>query len=249
MSNEVNKNLIKHLRDVGLKQNESEVYLYLLQNGISTPPQIARGTNIARTNCYNILNSLWEKEVIDEKLKGNRKAYVARSPVSLKLNLKRKLESIDVLLPDLEAIHTTQKNKPIFRFYDGWKEVQQIYLSILDTEEVYATGSTEKLDSLDHEFFKNYLKKVAAKNIIFHDILPSSNKNSSKMIAEIRGSLHTIQYIPEKYGENLTDILIWDDNVALIALEEPIFGTVITSKPLTDTFRTILNVLRELLPQ
>jgi sugar-specific transcriptional regulator TrmB len=244
------KELVKNLREIGLKQNESEVYLYLLQNGIATPPQIAKGTNIARTNCYNILLSLKEKDVVDEKLKGKRKAYIARSPESLKLNLKRKLESIDRLLPDLEALHTTQKNKPLFRFYEGWKEVQQIYLDSLEAKEIHAIGSTERLLELDEDFFENYVNKVAKNSILFRDLLTNSSKDKSgPLIKNVTTGLHTAKFIPAEYGENLTDVLVWGDNVALIALEEPIFGTIITSKPLADTFRTILNVLRDLLPQ
>jgi hypothetical protein len=56
-----------------------------------------------------------------------------------------------------------------------------------------------------------------------------------------------MSFLPGKYGENLTDILIWEDNIALIALEEPIFGTVITSSSLADTFRTLLVVLHDFL--
>ena len=65
--------IVKKLKEVGLKQNESEIYLFLLQNGISTPPQISRGTHIARTNCYNILNSLKEKDVVEEENRGKKK--------------------------------------------------------------------------------------------------------------------------------------------------------------------------------
>ena len=87
MSSEINSNIVKQLREIGLKQNESEVYLFLLQNGISTPPVIARGTNIARTNCYNILGSLKEKGVVDEQLKGKRKEYINKNHKNLKNNI------------------------------------------------------------------------------------------------------------------------------------------------------------------
>ena len=139
--------LIKQLKDVGFKQNESEVYLFLLQNGISTPPQIAKGAHIARTNCYRILDELKEKSVVDEQKKGKRAVYVARPPESLKLNLEHKLETITTILPDLKAEYVIQKNKPTFRFYDGWKEVKQIYELTLSAKEIYATGSTEKLEN------------------------------------------------------------------------------------------------------
>ncbi len=239
------KQLITDLKLAGFKQNESEIYLYLLQNGISTPPQIAKGTSIARTNCYRILNDLREKSVIDEQTRGKRTVYVARPPEFLKLNLENKLENLTRILPDLAATYVIQKNKPTFRFYDGWREVQQIYNLTLSAKEIYATGSTDKLETLDQTFFASYITKIEKNKIIFHDLLPYSNQKSTDTIKHIRPSLHAIAYIPEKYRENLTDLLIWDDNIALIALEEPIFGTVITNEPLAQTLRTLLAIIVE----
>ncbi|HEY4516170.1 MAG TPA: helix-turn-helix domain-containing protein [Candidatus Paceibacterota bacterium] len=243
MSSEINSNIVKQLREIGLKQNESEVYLFLLQNGISTPPVIARGTNIARTNCYNILGSLKEKGVVDEQLKGKRKAYIARTPESLKLSLQRKLEVTDRLLPDLEALHITQKNKPVFRFYDGWQEVKQIYEFSLQAKKIYGLGSTERLDSIDENFFENYISKCKKNNIEFQDLVTHDSEKSSNLIKNVRGEMHKIKFLPEEYSQNITDLLIWDDSIALISLEEPIFGTVITSKPLASTLKMILQLI------
>lgn len=244
MTNEV----IKRLRDVGLKQNEAEVYLFLLQNGLSTPPQIAKGTAIARTNCYNILRVLEEKGVIEMIKKNKREAFLARDPESLKINLKRKLESVERILPDLRAAYVVRKNKPNFIFFDGWKEVKRIYDMTLNSKEVFAMGSTERLFELDKDFFEKYIKDVSKNNIRFHDLLTSaSREKSAPLIKNITDGLHTMSFLPGKYGENLTDILIWEDNIALIALEEPIFGTVITSSSLADTFRTLLVVLHDFL--
>ncbi|MEK9185439.1 MAG: helix-turn-helix domain-containing protein [Patescibacteria group bacterium] len=236
-------NLIKQLREIGLKQNESEVYLYLLQNGISTPPQIARGTNIARTNCYNILVTLKEKNIIDEQHKRKRKAYIARTPKSLRLGLERKLESVTRLLPDLEAIHITQKNKPTFRFYDGWAEVKEIYKLSLGALKIYGLGSTERLSGIDRDFFDKYVKQIQKNEVDFQDLLTADSVNSANIIRGIRGEAHKIKFLPIEYSQNITDMLIWDDNIALISLEEPIFGTLITSKPLANTLKTILQFI------
>jgi sugar-specific transcriptional regulator TrmB len=243
MSNEDGDKIVRRLKEIGLKQNESEIYLYLLQNGISTPPQIAHGTNIARTNCYNILSSLKEKDVIDEQYKGKRKAYVARSPESLKLSLERKLESVGRLLPDLDALYTTQKNKPIFRFYDSWQEVKSIYDLSLKAKKIYAFGSTERLVALDKDFFEMYIKNIKKKLIIFQDLLTADSIKSANLIKSIENVDYNIKFLPQEYSENITDMLIWDENLALISLEEPIFGTLITSKPLSSTLKTILQLI------
>jgi sugar-specific transcriptional regulator TrmB len=240
------KSLEKDLRTIGLKKNEIEIYYYLLQNGLSTPPQIAKGTGILRTNCYNILQTLKEKDIIEEQKKGSRQIYLARDPEALKLTLQKKVEAVDRILPDLRALYTTQKNKPSFRFFEGFEEVKQIYDLTLNAEDIYATGSTDKLNELDPKFFKSYIKKVFNKKIIFYDLLPASAKQkSANMIKEITNSLYEARFLPEQYKENLTDLLIWDDNIALIALDEPIFGTVITNKSLAQTFKTLLKIIWE----
>lgn len=242
----MSNNLIKQLKEVGLKQNESEIYLYLLQNGLSTPPQISKGTSIARTNCYNILNTLKEKDIINKQTKGKKKVYIARDPKSLKLSLERKIESLEKLVPDLEALYVTVKNKPTFRFFDGWKEVREIYNITLSAKEVYATGSTEKLLEIENGFFENYLKQVKKKGVNFFDLLKKSeNEKSSDLIKNVAGELYSVKFLPENFTGEITDILVWDDNLALIALEEPIFGTIITNKPFAETFKNILKILRE----
>src|SRR6185436_11897689 len=129
-------NIFAQLKEVGLKKNEAEIYLFLLQNGISTPPVIAKGTNIARTNCYNILNSLIEKDVVEKIQKGKREAFIARDPETLKLNIKKRLESLDRMLPDLRASYVVQKNKPVFTFFEGWQEVKRLYEQSLEAEEI-----------------------------------------------------------------------------------------------------------------
>ncbi len=241
-------NIFTQLKEVGLKKNEAEIYLFLLQNGISTPPAIAKGTNIARTNCYNILSSLIEKDIVEKIQKGKREAFLARDPETLKLNIEKRLESIDRILPDLRATYIVQKNKPNFNFFEGWEEVKRLYEQSLEAKEIYAVGSTERIMSLDTVFFESYIKKIANKNIIFYDLLSSSSKNvSGPKIQEINDLKHSIKFLPEKYNETLTDILIWDDMVALIVLEEPVFGTLIKSRPLADTFRIVVGALRDLL--
>jgi len=239
----ISNNLVKQLREIGLKQNEAEIYLWLLENGISTPPAISKGTSIARTNCYNILKSLLEKDVLDEKLKGKKKVYLARDPKTLKLNLERKIESVTQLLPDLEALHTTQKNKPLFHFYDGFNEVKEIYNMSLSADQILAIGSTKRLNNLDASFFEEYIKKCEKKNIMLNDLLTSDSRSSSKVIQAVRKNNHQIKFLPEEYSKNVTDLLIWDKNIALISLEEPIFGTLIISEPLTDTFKAIFQLI------
>ncbi len=80
----------KELKKIGLTRSEIDIYIYLLGQGLSSPPAIAKATGIARTNCYNVLQRLKEKALIREQEKGKRKAYIPLDPEALLLSLDEK---------------------------------------------------------------------------------------------------------------------------------------------------------------
>lgn len=232
------------LKDAGLLPSESTVYLYLLENGLASPPQIAKGTKIARTNCYHILQSLKEKGLIEEHTQGKRKAYLASDPEAIARSLERKKEAVNRLLPDLRALYTTQKNKPKIHFYDGLEQIKEIYWQTLTAPEVFGLGSTKQLSELAPDFFAHYLEELQKRKIVFNDILshPSKEKSGPQMQSALKG-LYESKYLPAEHQDFPTDTLIWNDHIALIALQEPIFGTVLTNPLLSQTFRIIFKQL------
>ncbi|MBI5221147.1 MAG: hypothetical protein HY978_04955 [Candidatus Liptonbacteria bacterium] len=238
--------LSEDLKRLGLYASEAKVYVFLLQRGLTTPPQIARGTGIARTNCYHILRELKDKGLTMEQLKGKRRAYSARDPKSLLAELDRQREEAESLIPALRALYVTQKHKPSISFFEGWEEVRQLYEQILSAEKIVAIGSTEQLAKVDHKFFSWYQRQMAKRKIIFYDLLTyASGEKTAKEIKAVAGALHEIKLLPPRYQDIPTDIMIWHDNVALISLQEPIFGTLLTSAPLAKTFRALFELLWE----
>ncbi|MFH1253551.1 MAG: helix-turn-helix domain-containing protein, partial [Candidatus Uhrbacteria bacterium] len=92
------------LRQLGLLENEIKIYLYLLEQGLSSPPQIARGTKMARPNLYGILRLLKEKNLVLEQRRGQRKIYSAADPTVLVQTLESRTETMKQILPDLRAL-------------------------------------------------------------------------------------------------------------------------------------------------
>lgn len=235
------------LKTIGFTKSETAVYLFLLQYGAATPPQIAKGTAIARTNCYNILQSLKEKGVVAEQQAGKRRRYLAHDPQAFLANLDRRRETLEQLLPDLRALYGKQKNKPVIRFYEGFDEVKELYALTFETKDkLRALGSIESLGEVDQDFFVHYHKELKRRGIVLSDILTyASREKGAKETKAILGALYDFKFLPAKYADVPTDMLIWDDNIAVITLEEPIFGTVITSPLIARTFKVIFDVLSE----
>ena len=236
--------LSTQLQQIGLHKSEITTYLYLLESGISTPPQIASGTKIARTNTYNILQSLKDKGLILEQEKGKRKAYLASDPEAILRSIEQKKEAIERILPDLRGLYTVQKNKPKIRFYEGFEQVKEIYWQATNTDKLLALGSTKIITDKDPAFFEAFTKELKKKGVFLQDLISNpSKKIGSEHTKEILKGMYDYHLLPEKYQDFPTDILIWNDNIALITLKKPIFGTVITNPLLAQTFRIIFDII------
>lgn len=234
------------LKKLNLTKSESKVYIYLLEQGLSTPPQIARGTGIARTNSYNILAKLKDDGLIEEQERGKRKAYIASDPEALLRAIQKKKEAVERLLPDLRALYTVQKNKPKIRFYDGFEQVKEIYWQATNTDKLLALGSTKHLTDKDPNFFRKFEQALKDKKVFLQDLITKpSEKIGVEETKQILKGMYDFQLLPEKYTDFPTDILVWNNNIALITLTDPIFGTVITSDLLAQTFRYIFEMVRE----
>lgn len=79
------------LKQLGFGEKEIKVYLTVLEQGKTTPANVALLTGINRTTVYSIAKDLLEKGVIAEDIAGPKGYLVALPPTELK-NLARKEE-------------------------------------------------------------------------------------------------------------------------------------------------------------
>jgi sugar-specific transcriptional regulator TrmB len=235
----------QELSNLGLSKAEISVYLHLLKQGLSSPAQVSKGTGIARPHCYGILESLESQGLItSQKIKNKREAYLARDPQALFETLKRKQESIERILPDLRDLHAANKNKPQIQYFDGKDEVKLIYKQSLKSEEIYAIGSTAKMQETLGDFYDWYIKEVKKHNTIFHDILTGeSEEQTLSETQKILKGLYGAKVLSKNEGEASMDILIWDNKIGLISYDKPIFGTIITSSSFAQMFKIIHKAL------
>jgi sugar-specific transcriptional regulator TrmB len=238
--------ILEQLDAIGLPKSAALIYRYLLEQGQSRVIQIAKGTGITASNCYHVLEGLKRQGLVQEVKEGKKKGFIASDPRSLVRRLEIKKEAIEKILPDLRALYTVQKNKPKIRFFDGFESVKEIYLEALDTDKIIAIGSTKKLTERDEAFFTHLRKQVKKRNIFVYDILTANSRSEAAVrTKEIMKGLYEAKFFPAKFSDMPIDILVWNDNIALITLEEPVFGTVLTQPYITEAFRVIFTLLWE----
>lgn len=236
--------LERTLKSIGLNDSETSVYLYVLEHGISSPTDIGAGTGIQRTNTYHVLTSLVGEGLLKKQKHGKRYRYVANDPEAVLAILEKKNQQLKEILPDLRAIHNTQKHKPVIYFYEGPEEVKGAYMRAADASgEIHAIGSTEKIATALPGFLEPYEATLKKRGIILNDLLVESARGgTADTIRKIMGGLYNQRFLDPKYQDVPTDIFMWDDHVLLVTLDEPIFATEIINWPLANTFRMLFDI-------
>ncbi len=139
------------LKKFGLDENETKLYLTLLELGPSTVTEVTKKAAITRTLGYVILEKLGIFGLVTRASgAGKKMKYAAEHPRNFiqyvknkKSQWERNLSQAENLLPDLMALYKVRQ-KPVLRYQQGVEGVMPMYeealeakgdvLSILDVE-------------------------------------------------------------------------------------------------------------------
>ena len=99
---ESDKKLIEKLQNIGLTQNESRVYLFLLEYQEAKTGIICSKLNIANSHIYRILEKLLDKGLVSYKINNNIKIFQAVNPSNLYELFREKEEQLEKEKQDLK---------------------------------------------------------------------------------------------------------------------------------------------------
>lgn len=236
--------LVEDLARSGLSKQESAVYLYLLEAGHASPPQVARGASMLRPNTYAVLTSLKNKGLVEAHHKGKRYLYSAKDPSALLHHMDDERQTMANILPDLVSLYKSQTNKPSIRFYYGMEEVRDMFLRTDDARELLFVTTADSLYATYPSIFKKYREELFHKQVFVRDILTQrSGTDIAQTTRAMMRGYYDARFLPRKIEDVPTSIRIWGDYVGLVTFDEPVTGTVIQSAALAKTFKTMFEVM------
>jgi hypothetical protein len=155
---------------------------------------------------------------------------------------------VERVLPELHDLYKTQKNKPSIEYYDGLEQVEDIFMQTLDSKDVVlSVESTKLLYNIDRKFFDKYHMFLKKKQIFTHDLLSrDSGEVHAKEVKELLGPYYKYKVMPSEVKTLKSQILVWNDNVAHIAFEQPYFGTIIKRPAIAEAMRAIFDMAWEM---
>lgn len=241
-----NQKLLEILKNIGLEENEAQVYLSALSLGPTSVLKISRASGLKRTTVYGIIEDLKQKGLMRVELKGLKQYYTAESPEKLEVILESKQKEFSAYLPEFLTLHKDEGRESVIKIYTGIKAMKQIYLDTL--KEIKVNGDymvithQEKWFDLDPEFWmKNYIEKRAKLNIktrlLFQDSkVAREHKKFEKNFNE------QIKILPLNTDLNV-DMILLPDKMIIVELIAPYMTLVIENKSIIELNRQMFNLL------
>jgi len=225
---------MKELREAGLTENESKVYLALLDLGPSLAGQISRKTGLHRRSVYDITEMLIKKGLIGYILSNNRRLFQASNPRRFIDILREKEDFLEPVIKNLEEKYKKTREKEETNFYKGKEGLKAVFEDQLNSNEILILGASPKA----YEVLKFYFK--------WYDKIRKKKKIKAKIIAQSRDlkniPLAEIKYLPEKYSSPVA-VNIYGDKTAIILWASNPIAIVIKDREITKGYRNYFELL------
>jgi|SRR3989344_158700 len=196
------------LKEAGLTENESKIYITLLELGPSQAGLIARKSGLHRRVVYDTVEMLIQKGLIGYIVKNNIKLFQASNPERLLEIVKEREENINGIMSKMQGLYLKTKEKEETNFYKGKSGLKTVFEDQLDSKEILILGASPLAYEILQFYFKWYDKRRAEKKVKCKIIF---NKTGEK----VKIPLSEMRYLPEKYSSPLA-VNIYGDKVALI---------------------------------
>ncbi len=240
----------KELQSLGLSEKESKVYLAVLELGPDTVQNIAKKSGINRPTAYLQINSLKEKGLMSEFVKGKKTFYSAESPdrlFSLLNNFQKELEfkktEANRILPMLNDLFVGAGERPRVRFFEGIegaKAMQNDFLAVKN-KKIESFTNLDRLFELFPKHEDEYTKRRISSGI--EALVLYTRKAGPVEGANDPARLRTAKLItPDKFPMS-ADITIFDDKVALATYRAKPIGVIIEDRDIAETIRAIFYMI------
>ncbi len=235
------------LKKIGFSKLEIKIYIKLLEVGTCNVSELAKYTDVPRTNVHRYTDRLIKKGFITQTYRGKYKDLSPEDPKKLeklindeKSQLKRDLQRYHDLENQLPNVlnkmntlipKTKEKIRIGVKYYEGQKGAIYIYQEAFKSKEL---RSYVNLAQVHKAFPKNselFLKKQKQnKSPKVKEIIDNSKEsiNIAQKFAQTTNFQFKIAQIPVSL--NAIDILIFDGKVGMVNFAEPVVGSILKNQ-------------------
>ena len=230
LDNESMDKIKRALKYLDLSVEEIDIFLATLQLGSASVLEIAKRVKIPRSTVYLHIDSLIQKKLLIQSIKGKKRRLVAQPPEKLIELAEDKTcllhNSINLLkqeLPQLKAIYNAPAAKTKVRYYEGVEGVKEIYEETLKASEINVHCLTQNAREIMGGYLDKYFVRVIRRMIKTREIV-SDSKNDQQYQRDFSTSRNEIVCVPGRHfpRDINTDYLVWGNKIAFITYKSGI---------------------------
>jgi len=228
--------MIEKLKEAGLTENESKIYLALLEIGPANAGLISRKSGLHRRVVYDSLDMLIQKGLVGYIKRNNTRLFQAANPERVRELLEEKEKILDEIMPKMIELYSKSKEKEETNFYVGINGLKTIFEDQINTgKEILILGASnlayETLEFYFHWFDKRRKERKIKTRIIAHEKI-----KSNLPLSEIR-------YLPKKYHSPLA-VNVYGKKVALILWDrEKPLAILINNERISNGYKNYFEIL------
>ena len=235
---------IDRLKEIGLNDKESRVYLALLELEDALVSEISAKAKINRSLLYSILDSLAKKGIVTYILKNNVRYYRAAEPHKMLAMLKEKEKILNSIMPELVALHKPRKKMPIVEVLEGREGLKTIFNDVLRLKkEWFAFNVPGKgpstLGTTVHAFENERQRKGIRLNVIV--MKTKQGIKRGKQFAAMRNT--KARCMPETFESPASNWIYGDRSVIIFWYKESPFAIRIIDKDLAESYKNHFRAL------
>ncbi len=173
--------------------------------------------------------------------------FLAEDPKILEQNTKLKLQTIQEVLPQLNAVYNVLPQKPKVLFYEGVEGIKTVWEEILKTAKegdtiLACTGEKPALEYLPKKFLQDYVQRRLAKKVRIRFITPSEGFTKEYQPSSIR-ELREIKMVNRRDWNFTADMQICNNKITIVSPKENFISLIIDSKEISQMLKMAFELM------
>lgn len=231
------------LKNIGLKNKESSVYLKLLELGEASPLELSRQTGLKRPTLYLVLQSLETKGFALKIAHERKTVFSAQHPKKLILDMEMKVKDFSSMLPQMEHLTRQGAVMPRTLVFEGMEALDRAYdKAFISKGEILFMSTLGLSKKLFPRTFRKLDYATLSAEFKVRELVDESieGKDYAK---KVTNQFRIVRYIPKKHLPFEADIGIFDNTVLITSTQKKYFTVGIESPEIARVFRTFFELM------
>jgi len=236
----------KYLKNLGLSETESKLYLEVLKMGPSSVQDIARKTDLSRVSVYSLIENLTKLGLMTSVQKKKKTLYAVEPPERIISLAEKKEQDIHQALKEIKSNIQELKlaqsgDRPIVKMYEG----SEVFLAMQEdmllskVDQISEFGNLDEIDKIyPYEQLKPLHKKITNLKVKRKIIYQTKNK-----LTRIDEPGKKIKYLNDDIKYFGGDFFLYKDTVWLSSFSGKQITVMIKSQEIKDTLQCAFDIL------